>query len=172
MGASECDDQFLRAGGPQLLGPEASVIEIAAEAAGRREVEQLEERGQGATDDPETGVALPDVVEQRGASCVGSAGESESHGSGGLQAVALVGDGLPPEEGSLFGAEERGDLGLLVRSEGLGPKHFEEPSHQMPHPAAQITSRITHPMASPMKASASSNTKMSTNRIRKPYCET
>ncbi len=94
----EINNQRLGSGLSQLGGGDRPMVQVGAEAAGGRQVQEGEARGQAASERAEPGMPLADVVEQRCPSQRPVSGRSQQGVSSGLQAVTLVGRRLCPEE--------------------------------------------------------------------------
>lgn len=115
MMLGEGNDEILGASRSQLLGTDRAMPQVGVEASRRREVKQLETRGQAAANDAKSGVALTDVVEQCSPGQASPPGSHRQDAPRRFETVPLVGRRLSPEEIPFEVPQQRGYLGLLAR---------------------------------------------------------
>ena len=127
----EGDHDAIEPGSGELDRPDLTVPAIAPQRRGHRQARRVKHRGNRASDRAEAGMALADVVEQRGNEHVIAIWEHGRHPLGNLEGVALVGGILSPEQVRPGPAEMVMNELLLERSEARFGDVSEEPANQM-----------------------------------------
>ena len=132
------------AGGSQFSARGRAMIEIASNSGAAPGPEKSNDRRPRSPGHTQSGVALPDIVKQRGPHQIAPSVGGIVHMTSGAETVALIGDRLGPEHRTFRILEPLGHVRLLPRTQRTREEHVEESGDQMcegPDQAHQMISR-------------------------------
>lgn len=129
--ACECNGEWPAAGFFEGNGAAPSVVSIRAHAGCHRHADGVENRGDRARNSADVRLKLPDVVEEGRLDCPRVIRERRENASSYIDGVALIGEGLRPEQSGTDAVEVITDEGLILRTGRFGTNMSEEASDQM-----------------------------------------
>ncbi len=109
----EFDGERWRSQSGELSGSVSSVVLVKVHSPGERKPEQHHDRGDGATDYPETGMTFPDVVHKRRCNDIAVAAPIRNRTQSGVISVTLIRCHLLEEHLGHLGGEPRVNGGSL-----------------------------------------------------------
>lgn len=133
MMTGEVDHDGLATECGEFVGREGAVFDVRPQPPSQRHTEFGQSARHRSQNDPETGVPLAHVVEQRRPDEIAPLGDQELHAFRGPQRVPLVGNRLCIEKSRFVGGPEPGvDADPLELFQRAGGRDLEETPGEMP----------------------------------------